>query len=93
MWALYVLSVIGAVALVALLGWGVNKTIEFFSEIGALESKCDRIDDRSWEHERRIATIDDRISSIHYDVSMLTTRMYAAEKAIQDMTKEDTTNA
>lgn len=93
MWALYALSVIGAVALVALLGWGVNKTIEFFSEIDALKSKYDRIDDRSWEHERRIATIDDKISSIRYDLSMLTTRMYAAENAIQDMKKEDTANA
>lgn len=93
MWALYVFSVIGAVALIAMLALGVNKAIDFFSEIGALKSKCDRIDDRSWDHERRIAAIHDNIISIHNDISMFSTRMDAAENTIRGMKKEDTENA
>lgn len=93
MWGLYVLAVIGAVALIALLGWGVTKVIDFFSEFSALKSKCDRIDDRSWEHERKIATIHDNMISIHNDISMLSTRTDAAENAIRGMKKEDTANA
>lgn len=93
MLALYVFAVIGVAALIALSAWGVSKTIELFSEIDALKSKCDRIDDRSWEHERKIATIHDNIISIHNDISMLSTRMDAAENAIRGMEKEDAENA
>lgn len=93
MWVLYVLVVIGATTLVALLAWGVTKVIDFFSEIDAFKSKCDRIDDRCWDHERRIAAVHDNLISINNDISMLTTRMNAAENAIQDMKKEDTANA
>lgn len=92
MWDLYVLSVIGAVALIALLAWCVSKAIDFFGEIDALKSKCERIDDRSWDHERRIATIHDNITSIHNDISMLSTRMDAAENAIRGMKKEGAEN-
>ena len=93
MCALYVLSVIGAVALVALLACGVNKAIDFFSEIRALKEKCERIDNRYWDHERRMATIHDNLISIHNDISMLSTRMDAAENAIRGTKKEDSENA
>lgn len=93
MWVLYVLAVIGPTTLVALLAWGVTKAIDFFSEIRALKEKCERIDNRYWDHERRMATIHDNLISINNDISMLTTRMNAAENAIQDVKKEDTANA
>lgn len=93
MLALYVLAVIGATALVVLLACGVNKAIDFFSEIRALKEKCERIDNRYWNHERTIATIHDNLISIHNDISMLSTRMDAAENAIRGTKKEDSENA
>ena len=93
MWALYVLAVIGATALVELLACGVNKVIDLFAKIDSIDRQYENIDNRYWGHERCLASIYNELQSIHNNISDLSTRMDAAETSIRGTKKEDSENA
>lgn len=90
MWVLYVLSSIGAVAIIAMLGFGVSKIIDLFDKIDSIDRKYENIDGRYLGHERSIANIHNNLTSVRNNISILSARMVDVEDKIRAL--EETKN-